>query len=78
MTALRRRAPALREILADRSLALMLALGFSSGLPFLLVFSTQSARLREANVPLTEIGLLSYCRAMLLVQVPVVAGRSTR
>lgn len=38
----------------------MLALGFSSGLPFLLIFSTQSARLREAGIPVTEIGLLSY------------------
>jgi PAT family beta-lactamase induction signal transducer AmpG len=38
----------------------MLALGFSSGLPFLLVFSTQSAWLREAGVSRTEIGLLSY------------------
>ena len=29
---------------------LMLALGFSSGLPFLLVFSTQSVWLREAGI----------------------------
>jgi PAT family beta-lactamase induction signal transducer AmpG len=41
-------------------MVLMLALGFSSGLPFLLVFSTQSAWLREAGVSRTEIGLLSY------------------
>jgi PAT family beta-lactamase induction signal transducer AmpG len=39
---------------------LMLALGFSSGLPFLLVFSTQSAWLREAGISRTQIGLLSY------------------
>ena len=52
--------PTLREIVSDRSLALMLALGFSSGLPFLLVFSTQSFRLREANVPLHQISLFSY------------------
>ena len=33
--------------LKDSRVALMLALGFSSGLPFLLVFSTLSVRLRE-------------------------------
>jgi MFS transporter, PAT family, beta-lactamase induction signal transducer AmpG len=48
------------EIVADRRLALMLALGFSAGLPFLLVFSTLSAWLREAGVARTEIGFLSY------------------
>lgn len=45
---------------ADTRIALMLALGFSSGLPFLLVFSTLSAWLREAGVSRTEIGFLSY------------------
>src|SRR3712207_5066273 len=45
---------------ADTRLALMLALGFSSGLPFLLVFSTLSAWLREAGVTRTDIGFLSY------------------
>lgn len=48
------------EIVADRRLALMLALGFSSGLPYLLVFSTLSAWLREAGIARTEIGFLSY------------------
>jgi PAT family beta-lactamase induction signal transducer AmpG len=48
------------EIAADRRLALMLAFGFSAGLPFLLVFSTLSAWLREAGVARTEIGFLSY------------------
>ena len=48
------------EILADPRLALMLALGFSAGLPFLLVFSTLSAWLREAGIARTEIGFLSY------------------
>ena len=38
----------------------MLFLGFSAGLPFLLVFSTLSAWLREAGVALSSIGLLSY------------------
>lgn len=52
-----------REAFADyarpRVLA-MLLLGFSAGLPFLLVFSTLSAWLREAGVERSTIGLLSY------------------
>ncbi|WP_448147394.1 AmpG family muropeptide MFS transporter [Labrys miyagiensis] len=48
------------NIAGDTRLAFMLALGFSSGLPFLLIFSTQSARLREAGISLTDIGLISY------------------
>jgi MFS transporter, PAT family, beta-lactamase induction signal transducer AmpG len=50
----------LSRIFADKRLALMLALGFSSGLPFLLVFSTQSAWLREAGVAKEQIGLMSW------------------
>src|SRR5208282_4872343 len=50
----------LTRVFADRRLALMLALGFSSGLPFLLVFSTQSAWLREAGVAREHIGLMSW------------------
>lgn len=50
----------LSRIFADKRLALMLALGFSSGLPFLLVFSTQSAWLREAGVAREHIGLMSW------------------
>lgn len=52
--------PPLADILTDPRLALMLALGFSSGLPFLLIFSTQSAWLREVGISRTEIGLMSY------------------
>ncbi len=55
-----RKSPRFREILRDPRLALMLALGFSSGLPFLLIFSTQSAWLREAGVSRSAIGLMSY------------------
>ncbi len=55
-----RKSPPLSKILRDPRLALMLALGFSSGLPFLLIFSTQSAWLREAGVTHTAIGLMSY------------------
>ena len=55
-----RKTPALTDIFRDPRLALMLALGFSSGLPFLLIFSTQSAWLREAGVSRSAIGLMSY------------------
>ena len=41
-------------------IALMLALGFSSGLPFLLIFGTLSAWLREEHITRTAIGLMSY------------------
>ncbi len=54
------KSPRFREILRDPRLALMLALGFSSGLPFLLIFSTQSAWLCEAGVSRSAIGLMSY------------------
>jgi PAT family beta-lactamase induction signal transducer AmpG len=43
----------------DKRYAAMTGLGFSSGLPFLLVYSTQSAWLSEAAVPIETIGLLS-------------------
>src|SRR5215468_3132477 len=46
--------------LADRRVALMLALAFSTGLPFLLVFSTLSVRLREAGVALHILGMFSW------------------
>jgi PAT family beta-lactamase induction signal transducer AmpG len=50
----------LRDVLGDRRVFLMLAFGFSSGLPILLVFSTLSAWLRLVGVTRAEIGLLSY------------------
>ena len=49
-----------REIATDPTLALMLGLAYGTGLPFLLVFSTQSARLTEAHVPIESIGLFSW------------------
>jgi MFS transporter, PAT family, beta-lactamase induction signal transducer AmpG len=55
-----RRRLTLGDILTDGRIALMLPLGFSSGLPFLLVFSTLSAWLRESGVSRTEIGMLSW------------------
>ena len=48
------------RLLADRRVALILALGYSSGLPLLLVFGTLSAWLRESGVPVTTIGLFSW------------------
>ncbi len=43
----------------DRRALVMLALGFSAGLPYLLVFDTLSAWLREANLSLEVIGYFS-------------------
>jgi hypothetical protein len=43
----------------DQRYAAMAGLGFSSGVPFLLVYPTQSAWLSEAGVPIETIGLLS-------------------
>ena len=60
MSAPRHESPPLSQVLRDPRLALMLALGFSSGLPFLLIFSTQSVWLREAGVSRSAIGLMSY------------------
>lgn len=60
MAAAQKRRLSLRDVLTDGRIALMLPLGFSSGLPFLLVFSTLSAWLREAGISRTEIGMLSW------------------
>ncbi len=49
----------LSHLTSDRRYAAMTALGFSMGLPYLLVYSTQSAWLTEAGVPLHTIGLLA-------------------
>ncbi len=50
---------ALRTYLQPKVLS-MLFLGFSSGLPFFLVFSTLSAWLRQAGVQRSTIGMLSW------------------
>jgi MFS transporter, PAT family, beta-lactamase induction signal transducer AmpG len=60
MAATAKRRLSVRDVLTDGRIALMLPLGFSSGLPFLLVFSTLSAWLREAGISRTEIGMLSW------------------
>ena len=52
--------PLLEYLTQDpRRLGAAIVLGFSTGLPFLLVYSTQSAWLYEAKVPIETIGLLS-------------------
>src|ERR1700709_2104170 len=43
-----------------RRVVVMLALGFSSGLPLLLVLGTFSARLAFSNIDVKTIGLFSY------------------
>ncbi len=48
------------KLLAEPRVALMLALGYSAGLPILLVFGTLSAWLRESGVPVTTIGMFSW------------------
>ena len=49
----------LSHLFSDRRIAAMLGLGFSSGMPFLLVYITQSAWLSEAKVPIGILGLMS-------------------
>jgi PAT family beta-lactamase induction signal transducer AmpG len=44
----------------NRRVIAMAFLGFSAGLPFLLVFSTLSAWLRRAEIDLTTIGFFSW------------------
>jgi PAT family beta-lactamase induction signal transducer AmpG len=44
----------------DRRVLAMLFLGFSAGLPFMLVFSTLSAWLREVGIERATIGMLSW------------------
>jgi hypothetical protein len=46
-------------LIGDRRIAPAPGLGFTSGMPFLLTYSTQSAWLTDAGVPLASIGLLS-------------------
>lgn len=59
MNAATRTAQALKAYLEPRSL-LMLALGFSSGLPFLLTGNTFGYWLRDEGITLTAIGFLSW------------------
>ena len=49
----------LSHLFSDRQIAPMLVLGFASGIPFQLVYITQSAWLYEAKVSIATIGLMS-------------------
>ena len=49
----------LRPLVSDVRIAAMLVLGFASGVPYQLVYITQSAWLYEAKVPIGTIGILS-------------------
>jgi PAT family beta-lactamase induction signal transducer AmpG len=51
--------PSALEVFLERRTLVMLALGFSSGLPFLLIFDTLSAWLRESGLSLEVIGFFS-------------------
>ncbi|WP_413110838.1 AmpG family muropeptide MFS transporter [Thaumasiovibrio sp. DFM-14] len=48
------------RVYLEKKVLIMLSLGFSSGLPILLVFGTLSFWLREADVSRTEIGFFSW------------------
>jgi PAT family beta-lactamase induction signal transducer AmpG len=49
----------LSHLSADRRYLAMLGLGFSAGMPYLLVYPTQAAWLSDAQVPIQTIGLMS-------------------
>jgi PAT family beta-lactamase induction signal transducer AmpG len=68
MSAISRFAAPFQAYLKPR-IALMLALGFSSGLPFILVGATLSLWLRTAHVSRTDIGLLSYATLAYTIKV---------
>ena len=57
------------SVYADRRVLSLLFLGFSAGLPFLLIFATLSAWLREAGVTATTIGFFSWAGIMFSVKV---------
>lgn len=52
-------APFWSALFTDRRIAPALGLGFTSGIPFLLVYSTQSAWLSDIGISIATIGLLS-------------------
>jgi len=53
----------------NRRVVAMLFLGFSAGLPFLLIFATLSAWLREEGVTATTIGFFSWAGIMFSIKV---------
>jgi PAT family beta-lactamase induction signal transducer AmpG len=56
----RRSAGSALGVYAQPRIAVMLLLGFSSGLPFLLVFATLSTWLRQVGISRSDIGLMFY------------------
>jgi PAT family beta-lactamase induction signal transducer AmpG len=56
-------------VYAHPRVLVMLFLGFSAGLPFLLIFSTLSLWLREAGISRTEIGFFSWVGIMFSIKV---------
>ena len=58
----------------DRRVMLILPLGFASGLPLLLTFSTLSAWLATAGVSRAAIGAFALVGTPYALQVPVVAA----
>ena len=56
-------------VYADRRVAALLGLGFSAGLPFLLIFATLSAWLREGGVSVAAIGFFSWAGLTFSVKV---------
>ena len=59
MTASAEQKLTLSHLFSDRSIAAMFGLGFTSGIPFMLIYVTQSAWLSEAKVPIAMLGLMS-------------------
>ena len=51
------------KIYLDRRMPVMLALGFSSGFPLVLVFSTMNLWLKDSGIAVTVIGMMSLIKA---------------
>ena len=56
------------QIYLHRRVIVMLFLGFSAGLPFLLIFATLSTWLREEEVTRTAIGFFSWVGIMFSIK----------
>lgn len=59
MTTVSEKGSLLAHLSTDRRYLAMLGLGFSAGMPYLLVYPTQAAWLSDAQVPIETIGLMS-------------------
>ena len=58
----------LRHLASDIRIAAMLVLGFAAGIPYQLVYITQSAWLYEAKVPIAIIGMMSFLVGIVIAQ----------